>query len=122
MERRVVTIMDRVGLASSDEARNEIQANDAAHSRVNSRFSDTDWRDPLNYDLVFNTARMPIGECVDQVVRIVRLPAFQETPESRGILNQLKDQYTVREQAREHPGPRRDDSGRPVLREERDFL
>ncbi len=54
------------------------------------------WRDPLQYDLVINTANVPIEEGVEMVSNLSQLPAFQESPESIGTLRQLKVETQVK--------------------------
>ena len=41
------------------------------------------------YDVTLNTERVPIGECVEEVLKLVRDPAFAETAESRATLDNL---------------------------------
>jgi osmotically-inducible protein OsmY len=49
-----------------------------------------DWTDPAHYTIVLNTARIPVGECIDCIVRLVQSPAFAETEDSKAELrNQL---------------------------------
>jgi cytidylate kinase len=69
-------MMERVSLKDRDEARAEIERNDAAHARVIQRFFKADWRDSEHYDMVLNTERLPIDVCVDQVAQLAALPNF----------------------------------------------
>jgi len=86
MEARVKTLAARIELDDAAAARKEIESNDAAQDRVTRRLFGVDWQDALHYDLVLNTERVPIEECVEQIARLTRLPVFQETPASRAAL------------------------------------
>lgn len=54
------------------------------------------WGDPLLYDLVLNTDRLSIDTCVEQILQLARRPEFQETAESRTILEGLALSARVR--------------------------
>ena len=45
-----------------------------------------DWTDPSLYDLVLNTARVPVKACVEHIARLAEEPTFQETAQSRTAL------------------------------------
>ena len=77
---RVSSLKDR------EEARAEIERNDAAHAKVIQRFFKADWRDSEQYDIVLNTERLPIDFCVDQVAQLATLPNFQQSERSRRAL------------------------------------
>ncbi len=47
------------------------------------------WGDPTLYDLTLNTERLPVPTCVDMVVGLAKSAGFQETPASRGHLQDL---------------------------------
>ena len=83
-------LLARVSLKGRDQARVEIERNDAAHAQVIEKIFKVDWRDPEHYDLVLNTERMPIEACVDQIMQIAALPDFQPTENSRkGLADKL---------------------------------
>ena len=77
---RVSSLKDR------EEARTEIERNDAAHAKLIQRFFKADWRDSEQYDMVLNTERLPIDFCVDQVAQLATLPNFQQSERSRRAL------------------------------------
>lgn len=54
------------------------------------------------YDVVFNTERVSVGECVEEVLKLVRNPAFAETPASQRRLADLKMVTLIRSALREH--------------------
>ncbi|HXZ49215.1 MAG TPA: cytidylate kinase family protein [Usitatibacter sp.] len=89
MELRVKRLMERLETDDEELARREIEVDDAVRaSRIAEHFN-VKWGDPTLYDLTLNTERMPIAQCVEQVLALVRSPAFQETPESRQYLADL---------------------------------
>jgi cytidylate kinase len=90
MEFREALLMQRLGLKNRAAARREIERDDAAHNGAMRRMFGIDWTDPAHYTIVLNTARVPVRECVDCIVRLVQSPAFAETEESKAELtNQL---------------------------------
>jgi len=82
MEFREALLMQRLGLKNRAAARREIERDDAAHNGAMQRMFGIDWTDPAHYTIVLNTARVPVQECVDCIVRLVQSPAFAETKES----------------------------------------
>jgi len=74
--------MQRLGLKDRAAARRVIERDDAAHNGAMQRMFGIDWTDPAHYTIVLNTARVPVQECVDCIVRLVQSPAFAETKES----------------------------------------
>ncbi len=89
---REAVLKNRIGLKDTATARREIERNDAAHSGTMQRLFGIDWRDETLYALMLNSARVPIEDCVDHIVRMAQSPAFQQTPESR---KQLMDQLVL---------------------------
>ena len=90
MEFREAVVMQRLGLKDHAAARREIERDDAAHNGAMQGMFGIDWTDPAHYTIVLNTARVPVQECVDCVVRLVQSPAFAETEESKAeLMNQL---------------------------------
>ena len=90
MEFREALLMQRLGLKNRAAASREIERDDAAHNGAMRRMFGIDWTDPAHYTIVLNTARVPVQECVDWIVRLVQSPAFAETEESKAeLMNQL---------------------------------
>jgi cytidylate kinase len=79
-------LMERLGLDDAAKARWEIEHNDGAHNGTMQRLFGIDWEDPALYSIVLNTARVPVADCVDQIVRLTESPAFRETTQSRSLL------------------------------------
>ena len=83
---REQVLMTRLGAQDRDAARREIERNDAGHNGAMQKMFGIDWKDATHYAIVLNTARMPVAECVEYLVRATESPAFQETAQSRGVL------------------------------------
>jgi len=83
---REQVLMRRLGIKDRALARYEIKGNDAAHNRTVQKLFGIDWMDASLYAIVLNTARVPVKDCVEQIVRLAESPAFQETAQSRGAL------------------------------------
>jgi cytidylate kinase len=96
LETRKRRMMER--LNSDDEAQvaEEIGANDEAHSAIMRRHFNLQWTDSEHYDLVLNTKRVPVDECVGEVLALVRSPQFIETELSRQKLGDLALAASVR--------------------------
>jgi cytidylate kinase len=99
-------MMERVG--STDEAKiaDEIQQNDQAHTEIMRRNFQVSWADAENYDLVLNTERVSVQECVDRVLGLVKSPEFAETDESRHQLQDLALTWRVKAALRLSPQTR----------------
>lgn len=95
-EQRVAWLMDHLGTDDREAAESEVRRSDSAHAtRMNAQFGVT-WGDPLLYDVVLNTDRVSIDSCVDQILQLARRPEFQETAESRAVLEGLALSARVR--------------------------
>jgi cytidylate kinase len=86
IEYREQVLMDRLHLSDRKAARREIDRNDHTHNAVMQRLYSIDWRAPWQYAVVLNTARVPIADCVDYIVKLATSQAFAETPQSRSNL------------------------------------
>ena len=93
---------------SSDEGfiDSEVRHNDEAHAAIIRRRFGVDWRDAELYDTVFNTERVSVAECVDEIVRLVKHPVFAETPVSRLRVNDLQLGAKIKAALRAHPPTR----------------
>jgi hypothetical protein len=96
MDVRVKRLMDRLETDDEALARHEIEQDNAARAARMSEHFNVHWGDPTLYDLTLNTERIPIPTCVDQVLALVKSPAFRETPESRRHLEDLALQARAR--------------------------
>ena len=79
--------MQRLGIRDPAIARREIERNNAAHNGTMQRLFCIDWTDPALYALVLNTARVPVADCIEHIVKVVESGSFRETPESRMALS-----------------------------------
>jgi cytidylate kinase len=82
MSFREQVLMQRIGIKENAVARSAIEGNDAAHNRAMQGLFDIDWTDASLYAVVLNTARVPVQDCVEHIVRLAASPAFQATPQS----------------------------------------
>ncbi len=95
-ELRVKRLMERLETDDEAFARREIEADDAVHEARMEEHFNVRWGDATLYDLTLNTERVPIATCVDQVLALLRSPAFQETPQSRRVLENLALRFRAR--------------------------
>lgn len=103
-EFRETLLMERLSLIDRAVARREIERNDAAHGAVMQKLYGTNWRAPWLYTIVLNTARVPVADCVEHIVRLVESPAFAETETSRMALLDEVVSYRVRRALQERFG------------------
>ena len=100
---RVERMKQRLNTDDEDFVVGEIKASDEAHGAITRRHFGVNWQDPELYDLVLNTERVPIDECVDEVLRLVNHHDFGETDASRARLADLSLQARIRAALREVP-------------------
>lgn len=86
MSFRENVFIERLGAGIAANARREIERNDAAHNGTMQRLFGIDWQDPSLYAIVLNTARVPVADCIEYIVRLTECPAFLETTQSRSAL------------------------------------
>ena len=53
-----------------------LNTDDESHAAIMRRNFGLQWTEPENYDVVFNTERVSVNECIDEVTRLVRSDAF----------------------------------------------
>jgi len=105
-EVRKQRMLERLGTQDADKVAEEIRDNDEAHAAIMLRHFSIDYTDPEQYDLVLNTQRIGVAECVDQVLRLVRSPEFAETEAARQRLQDLALSCQVRAALRRSPRTR----------------
>jgi cytidylate kinase len=105
-EVRKQRMMDRVASSDGDKIAEEIQQNDEAHTAIMKRNFDVRWTDSENYDVVLNTERVGVKECVDRVLGLVRSAAFAETEASRKKLQDLALAWRIKAALRLSPKTR----------------
>ena len=106
MEVRKQRMLERLGSDDAERVESEIRSNDEAHAAVIRRHFGVQWTDPDHYDLVLNTKRVGVSECVDAVLRIACLPQFAETEQSRQSIENLALCARVRAALRGSPETR----------------
>jgi cytidylate kinase len=95
-EMRKQRMMERLNTDDAAQVGDEILANDEAHSAIMRRHFDLQWTDSENYDLVLNTKRVTVDECVAEVLSLARAPQFAETDAGRRRLDDLSLAAAVR--------------------------
>lgn len=110
MADRTRTMMERIGIDDPDTARREIEKNDAAHTTTITQLGHADWQNPLHYDLVINTAHIPVSAGVNMIKQLVHDPAFAETDESRTLLTDMKLEAAIQAAVKSHAGTKLLDS------------
>jgi cytidylate kinase len=106
-ELRVRRMMERLHTDDEDFVRKEVNLSDEAHAAIMRRHFAVNWQDGDQYDVSLNTERVPIGECVEKVLKLVRGAAFAETRESHATLENLSLSATVRAALRNDPRTRK---------------
>ena len=86
---RARNVMARVGITDTDVARKEVRRNDAAYARRMQHLFHVDYRDPMLYDMTFNTEQVSVDACVGMIATTVARPERQPTPESIAKLEQM---------------------------------
>lgn len=103
LEMRIERMMQRLNTDDRGLVESEIRASEEAHSAITRRHFGLDWQHPEHYDLVLNTERLTIEECVDEIVALLERPHFQETRDSLRLMTDLALQTHVRAALRHDP-------------------
>jgi cytidylate kinase len=120
-ETRKQRMMERLDSDDALQVAEEIRVNDEAHTAIMRRNFALQWTDPEHYDVVLNTKRVTVEECVNEVLALVRSPQFAETAHSRLRLADLALAAAVRAALRRAPETRAKpvgvsaDAGRVIL-------
>jgi cytidylate kinase len=99
---RVQRMMKRLDTNDEAEAGRIVRQNDEAAQAVMRRHFHIDVRDINEYDIGFNTDRMSVDQCTDEILKMVKSPQFAETDESRGKLRDVAITHHVRAALRTH--------------------
>ena len=86
---RARNVMKRMGIADLDVARKEVRRNDAAYSRRMQHLFHVDYRDPMLYDMVFNTEHVSVDACIDMIAAMTARPENQPTAASIAKLDHM---------------------------------
>ena len=99
---RVQRMMDRLDTGDQDRVERIVDHNDEAAQAVMRRHFHIDTRDINEYDMGFNTDRVSVSQCVDEIVKLVRSEPFAETETSRRALRDAAMAHHVRAAIRTH--------------------
>ena len=99
---RVQRMMQRLTTDDVKKIERIVDNNDEAARAVMRRHFHIDTRDINEYDMGFNTDRVPVSQCVDEIVKVVNSPQFAETAESRAKLRDVALSHHVRAALRTH--------------------
>ena len=99
---RVKRMMER--LDTNDQAKIEriVEHNDEAERAVMRRHFHIDAHDINEYDMGFNTDRVSVNQCVDEIVKLVKSGEFAETEDSQRRLRDVATAHHVRAAIRTH--------------------
>ena len=103
LEVRRQRMMERLNTDDTATVEAEIHSNDEAHTAIMRRHFGIRWTEAEHYDLVLNTKRVSVSECVDEVLNLARLPKFAATDASRQQLEDLALTARVRAALRRSP-------------------
>lgn len=96
LELRVSRMMERLGSDNHEAVLGEIQLADEAGAAIARRNFKRGWRDAEEYDLVLNTERCSVDECVDELEWLLKRERYQETEASRAQVDDLALAWAVR--------------------------
>jgi hypothetical protein len=96
-------MMERLATDDRDFVSCEIRASEEAHAAITRHRFGVAWHDAENDDLVLNTERLTVAECVEEIVALLAGSRFQETEASRRVLADLALQAHVRAALRHDP-------------------
>jgi cytidylate kinase len=99
---RVKRMMERLNSSDAAAVEKLVAHNDEAARAVMRRHFHIDPHDINEYDVGFNTDRIGVPQCVDEIVKMVKSPQFQETEASRARLRDLALASHVRAALRTH--------------------
>ena len=99
---RVKRMMARLNSDDMAQVERVVDHNDEAARAVMRRHFHIDTRDINEYDMGFNTDRVPVAQCVDEIVKMVKSNEFAETDESRARLRDIALAQHVRAALRTH--------------------
>lgn len=103
MQDRVTEMMRRLGISDEALVRREVERSDAAHARlIEARFG-RDWMNPIGYDLVINTAFVPISVGVSLICQLASAIGQAEGAEMSARLKDKRVEVRIRSLIAEAP-------------------
>jgi cytidylate kinase len=103
---RTQRMMERLNSSDDQLIGEEIRINDEAHTAIMRRHFGVQWTEPEHYDVVLNTKRVSVDECVCEVLSLARGQQFVETDASCQKLDDLALAARVRAALRRAPETR----------------
>ena len=100
---RVERMMRRLDTADRDRVAAEIAHSDEAHEAIMRRHFNIQSTDATQYDVVLNTERMSVAECVEAVVHAAKSADFAETEASHARLQDVALEARCRGRLRADP-------------------
>ena len=95
-------MMQRLDSSDMEKVQRIVEQNDEAARAVMRRNFHIEPRDINEYDVGFNTDRVPVTQCVDEIIKMVKSPEFAETEASRAKLRDVALAHHVRAALRTH--------------------
>ena len=99
---RVKRMMERLNSDNAVQVERVVDQNDESARAVMRRHFHIDTRDINEYDMGFNTDRVPVSQCVEEIVKMVKSAEFAETEASRARLRDIALAHHVRAALRTH--------------------
>ena len=99
---RIRRMMERLETNDLGQVERLVDQNDEAARAVMRRHFHIDTRDINEYDMGFNTDRVSVNQCIDEIVKVVKSSEFAETDESRRRLRDVAIAHHVRAAIRTH--------------------
>ena len=99
---RIRRMMERLNTDDAQKVERIVDENDESARAVMRRHFHVEPRDINEYDMGFNTDRVSVERCVDEIVKMVKSPEFSETGESRARLANVALAHHVRAALRMH--------------------
>jgi cytidylate kinase len=99
---RIRRMMERLNTDDAQRVERIVDENDESARAVMRRHFHAEPRDINEYDMGFNTDRVSVERCVDEIVKMVKSPEFSETGESRARLANVALAHHVRAALRMH--------------------
>ena len=99
---RVKRMMERLELNDPLAAEKIVDENDTSAQAVMRRHFHVDVRDINEYDLGFNTDRVTVDQCVEEILDMVKSSQFEETESSHAKLRDVAITHHVRAALRTH--------------------
>ncbi len=99
---RVARMMERLGTDDATRVERLVDENDESARAVMRRHFHIEPRDINEYDMGFNTDRVQVDQCVEEIVKLVKSPQFAETDASRAKLRDVALAQHVRAALRTH--------------------